>query len=202
MRKSCLLILLLLITGSTAMSAEQGEKISWEGFMFVVPEGWKVPHDEEQPRGKKKFKEKILFMTKDGSPLNRVEFRKRLFTAEFGNTRKRLTKGMMPQEMAEVIQNDFELDQSMKNLKVLENKPATVGGIPGFRLAFSFRDSGMLQYQCVYYGFQQEEMFYSVLFIAPKRHYFETNVGTFEEVVRNFKLETRTAPTWGAAAAN
>jgi hypothetical protein len=179
----------LIIAAHGAASAEEGETtISLEGFSFVLPDKWSVPK-EEQPRGRRKNKERIVLITRDGIPLNNVVFNKRLGTAEFDYTKRRLSPDMMPQEMAGVVLNDFELNKDMKNLRVIENKPSTIAGLPGFRLVFSYRREGTLQYQCVYYGFKKEDMYYNVLFAAPKRHYFNANAGTFEQIIKSLKLD-------------
>jgi hypothetical protein len=189
MKNAVILIALLMMPAvSIVMAAEQGRQISWEGFTLIVPERWNIPKDQ-QPEGRRDAKEKIVVMTKDGLLLDKIEFRKRLITAELGHTRKRMARGMMPQELAEAVQNDLELNQSLKNFKLIENRPATVNGSPGFRLVFSFRNNGTLQYQCVYYGFAKEDLFYSILFTAPKRHYFDANAGTFEQIIKSLKLD-------------
>lgn len=181
-------ILVLFILPSWSVAEPEGRKISSDGFNFVLPPRWTMPKDK-QPKGRRKVKEKIVVITKDGFLLNEIEFRKRLLTAEFGHTKKLLAAGMMPQEMAEVLLSDFELNQSMKNLKVIENKPATIAGVPGVRLVYSYRSNGTLQYQELLYGFQKDGMFYSILYSAPKRHYFDTNLQTFESIVKTVQLD-------------
>ena len=180
-------ILVILILPAWSVAEPEGRKVSNEGFNFVLPPRWTMPKDK-QPQGRKKAKERIVVITKDGFQLNEVEFRKRLLTTEFAHTKKLLAAGMMPQEMAEVVLSDFELNQSMKNLKIIENKPATIAGIPGVRLVYSYRSNGMLQYQELLYGFQKDGMFYSILYSAPKRHYFDTNLQTFESIVKTMTL--------------
>jgi len=191
MKKMVIVVLVFagIIAAHGAVFAADGETtVSLEGFSFVLPDNWSVPK-EEQPRGRRKNKEKIVLITRDGIPLNKVLFNKRMVAAEFDHTKRTLSPGMMPQEIAGVVLNDFELNEDMKNLRVIENKPATVAGIPGFRLAFSFRSQGTLQYQCVYYGFIKEDLFYSILFAAPKRHYFNANADTFEQIIKSLKLD-------------
>jgi hypothetical protein len=182
------LLALLILPALSVAEPMAGRKVSSEGFNFVLPPQWNMPKDK-QPTGRKKAKEKIVVITKDGFQLNVVEFRKRLLTTEFGYTKKLLAAGMMPQEMAEVVLSDFELNQSMKNLKIIENKPATIAGIPGIRLVYSYRSNGMLQYQDVLYGFQKDGKFYSILYSAPKRHYYDTNLQTFESLVKTMTLD-------------
>jgi hypothetical protein len=96
--------------------------------------------------------------------------------------------------MAEFILNDFELDTSMKNLIIHENKPVTLGGCPAFRLVFSYRKAGTLHYKCVLYGFQKNDMFYSVRYTAPLRHYFETYLRAFETIAASLTVTDDTRP--------
>ncbi len=204
MKKKVIAVLVFagIIAAHGAVFAADGETtVSLEGFSFVLPDKWSVPK-EEQLRGRRKNKEKIVLMTRDGIPLNKVVFKKRLITAEFDHTKKKLSPGMMPQEMAEVVLGDFELNQSMKNLKVIENKPATIAGTPGFRLVYSYRSNGLLEYQEVLYGFQKDGMFYSILYSAPKRHYFDTNLQAFESIVQSVTLDQQGGGQWNPGAAN
>lgn len=203
MKKTCSVLMFILLFAPGITANEKGKEVTREGFTFVLPERWTVPKKEEQQRGRRKAKEKIVSITKDGFLLDEVRFTKHLITAEFTHTKKQLKAGMMPQEMAEVVLNDFELNERMKNFKVVENKPAAIGGNPGFRLVYSYRMGGTLQYQCVYYGFQKNDMFYSIFYEAPKRHYFEINLPTFEEIVKSFKFEAPgSGPTGFGDSAN
>ncbi len=181
-------VLLMLLPVTPAFPADSGKKTTQEGFTFVLPPTWQFPK-EEQRQGRRKEKEKIVLLTKDGAALDQVEFRKRLVTAELVHTKKKMTPAMMPQELAEVLLNEFELNDGLKNFKLIENKPATVAGVPGFKLVFSYKSNGQLSYQCVYYGFRKDEMLYTVLYLAPKRHYYETNLGTFEQMVKSLTVQ-------------
>jgi hypothetical protein len=194
MKKTVLLVVLVTIAAyPLPVTAEEEESaVTRNGFRFILPKGWNIPK-ETQPKGRRKAKEKIMFMTKDGYLLNRVELSSRLLHAEFSHTKKVLAPGMMPQEMAQVVLNDFELNDAMKNFRLIENKPATVAGIPGFRLVFSYRSNGTLHYQTAYYGFQKDDRYYSIVYSAPKRHYYEINAGTFEAIVQQLKLDTGSA---------
>ncbi len=140
---------------------------------------------------RRKAKEKIVTITKDGLLLDKVEFKKHLVTVEFKHMEKDRAMGLLllPQEMAQAIINDFEINESMQNFNVLEDKPAAVTGLPGFRLVYAYRLDGTLQYQCIYYGFRKGDLFYSIRYSAPGRHYFDTNAGTFEQIVKSLTLE-------------
>jgi hypothetical protein len=191
------LFVIAVVPGGNAARADEGRKFSREGFTFVLPQRWNAPKDH-QPKGRKKAKEKIVVLTKDGLLLDKVEFRKRLIDAGFEHTDKELSAGMMPQETAGVVLNDFEMNEAMNNFLVIENKPATVAGVPGFRLVFRYKQNGTLQYQCVYYGFQKGDMYYSIWYSAPKRHYFDTNLETFEKIVKTVALGSEREKESGA----
>lgn len=155
-------------------------------FSFVLPGAWSMPK-ADQPKVKRAM-ERMSVATKDGVELETIVFCQRPVTAGFDHTKKTLAPGMRPHEMAEIVQGDLELDPNRKNFVVHENKPATVAGMPAFRLVFSYRDEGTLQYQCVYYGFQKGDLFYSIQFIAPRRHYFDAYLVAFEGIVKSIEV--------------
>lgn len=201
MKRYCIAALLLAMTvGSQTVHAAEGITVARGGFSFVLPAKWTMPKDE-QPKGRRRAEEKIVLITRDGIPLNNIEFKERLLSAAFEHTKKALTPAMLPQEMAGVVLNDFELNKDIKNFRMLENKPATVAGNPGFRIVFSYKREGTLQYRCVYYGFKEDDMFFSIMYSAPKRHYFEANLDAFEQIMKSLKLEEKKS-AWSPGTEN
>ncbi len=193
--KHCLLIFLLAvaIVGAGPVTAEEMQRIERDGFSFVLPRPWRIP-EEEQPEAQTKYREKIVLITKDGAELEQIELYTRTLPMWLSNANKSLNSDLRPHEMAEFILNDFELDTSMKNLIIHENKPVTLGGCPAFRLVFSYRKAGTLHYKCVQYGFQKNDMFYSVRYTAPLRHYFETYLRAFETIAASLTVTDDTRP--------
>ncbi|RNC67317.1 MAG: hypothetical protein ED859_15340 [Desulfuromonadales bacterium] len=144
-----------------------------------LPQGWM-----RQNTGKH------ILMTKDGVLLQVILIKRMDLTQEkqFQYTKKRVTGEMLPQEVAEVILDDFQSDTDNRNLQVEENVPATIGGNQGFKVRFSHGTELGLHYRKLCYGFLKDGWLYELLYSAPRRHYFDRDMDDFEKVVRSFRL--------------
>ncbi len=190
---------LVMLAGSTgAADVElEGKMAKKRPFSFFLPTKWWNPFIFGLPR-KRPRNEKELLFTKDGFALDAIQFRSRPINRPFDNTKKKLRQGMAPFEMAQVVIDDLELNRLMPGFKVLENKPVTVCGLPGFRIVYSYEDNGTLEYKSVYYGFQNQKTYYTIRYEAPAIHYFDTYLPTFEKMVRSASLIGRDAPEAGS----
>ncbi len=130
-----------------------------------------------------------LLITRDGLFLQYITIVERDVDSAFRYTKKKLRPGMMPQEAAEVVLDDLGLNTNVTNLEVKENRPAKVSGAPGFKAVFTYRDTDGLRYKTAYYGVLKGERFYGIRYTAPARHYFDTDLRTFESVVASFQLQ-------------
>lgn len=130
----------------------------------------------------------ILLVTRDGALLQNILVETIHVRDSLKFTKKKFAQGMLPQEQSEIILDNMTSNQDFRNLKVLENKPAKVAGIPGFRLLLSFEDEDGLAYRRIYYGFMEGEWFYGIRFTAPRRHYFDRDRKKFEKSVASLKL--------------
>lgn len=135
-----------------------------------------------------------LILTRDGLPLQTILVERVKTDADLSNTKKKLAKGMMPLEAAEVVLDNIASDRRFASFEVLDNRPATVAGQPGFRATFlqKTRDDS-LRVKTLYYGFLKGEVLYGFRYTAPARHYFDKDVGAFEKLLRSFKLTRRQA---------
>lgn len=134
--------------------------------------------------------DKHILMTKDGVLLQMIVV-KRLDISQdkqFLHTKKRVTGEMLPQEVAEVILDDYHSDTDNVDLQLEANAPATIDGNPGFMLRFSHGTSLGLHYRKLYYGFLKDGGLYTLLYAAPRRHYFDRDLADFEKVVKSFRL--------------
>ena len=188
MRTISFILFLLVITAVAVNAGEPSEEkqVRKGRFSFVLPKKWHAPwgKQEQTRRG-----ESAVLITKDGLMLDRIELRSRPINASFEYTKRVLQQGMQPFETAAVVVDDLQLNRTMKNLVIHENKPATPCGKPGFRIVFSYTDNGTLQYKSVYYGFQQNNTFYTILYEAPTVHYFDTYLAVFEKIAGTVVLE-------------
>lgn len=187
MKKALLLLVVLMTTGCGMWLRTESPYESTSLNMAVdLPSGWMRRNTGE-----------YLLITKDGTDLQKIVAKRMLVAAEkqFAWTKKRVNSDMLPQEVVEVILDDFQSDQDLLGVEVKENAPATVGGVPGFKTRFAFRTKGGLQYQCLYYGALSKGYLYSLFYLAPVRHYFARDLESFENLARSFKLLPPAAST-------
>lgn len=111
----------------------------------------------------------------------------------------RLASGMSPLHVAGAVLESRKNNKGIFNVEILETVPWEVAGTPGFRTVLDFHVSvppntpygrpvpfmqRMTPYRSICYGFMKGEWLYVIGYTAARRHYFERNRETFEEVVR------------------
>ena len=179
MRKLLPLLVCLVFVISCASAAKERslKKLPDSDFTVKLPKGWWKPE----------YTNKFL-ITKDGPFLQYVRIQKRPLDKSFQNTKKKIRKGMLPQEAAGIIIDELASDRYLMNLSIIENAPAMVDGHAGFKILFSYNDKKGAPFKTLYYGFISGNSLYNLRFNAAKRHYFDKDIETFEQIVDSFKL--------------
>ncbi len=151
---------------------------SGDRYEVELPEGWRrfMPYRDG------------VALTFDGLELQAVYLARIPFDKEAPNTKRKIAKGMLPQEVAEVVIDDFRSDRNRGNLEVIENSPTAVGGYAGFKLVYSYQASTNLRKRGVYYGVLVDQWYYFVYYQAPARYYFDRDLPTFEKIRSSFKI--------------
>ncbi len=178
--KKVVLLLVLLLTGCALWVRTESPYVSDTLHISAdLPAGWMRQNTSN-----------FLVITKDGVLLQKIVANRMEIAREkqFASTKKRVSAGMLPQEVAEVVLDDLQSDQDLLGFEVEENSPATVGGVPGFKTRFSYKTKEGLKYRCVYYGALSGGYLYSLCYVAVARHYFARDLETFENMVRTFRL--------------
>jgi hypothetical protein len=175
MRNWILVFLLFFLTGCVVWQATGGP-FDGKDYLLDLPKGWMASTDPEN-----------LIITRDGQVLQKIYVHISDITKEQKDAKKKLEKGMLPQEASEVILDLMRTDQSLGQFTIVENVPAQIGGKEGFRLVYTYLQ-GKVLYKTVYYGMLQGDQFYRVSYAAPVRYYFDKDVAAFEEIVKSLKL--------------
>lgn len=158
----------------------EGNYVSRENFFEVdLPAGWKRAY----------FTREGLTLTRDGVPLQVVQIVRTPPDKELPFTNRRLEKGMLPQEIAEITIDSIRSNRNFSNVQVFDNEVATVGGYPGFKISFSFQTKESLKKQVIYYGVVADKSFYRILLEAPARHYFPRALSDLEFIRQTFKIK-------------
>jgi hypothetical protein len=183
MKKTIATIVLLLFAGcAPARPWVRAEKLyanPSQGFSVELPDNW-------MRAGRVEY----LIATRDGFPLQSIFIRRFDINKEpLKNTKKALQKDMLPQEVAEVVLDDTISASSFSDVKMEENMPMMLSGVPGFKLVFTFKNGSGLNMKSIICGCLKDESLLVVRYSAPVRHYFDSDLGTFEKVLRSFKTE-------------
>lgn len=129
-----------------------------------------------------------LLLTRDGIWLENIVVSRRKIDKELPYTKKKFVKGMLPEEIAQIIWDDLQANNKIGNLELIENKPIEISGMDGFRLIYSFTTEDGLKKKCIHYGFGYEDWVYEISFTAAEWHYFSKELDAFNETVDSFKF--------------
>ncbi len=171
-----LLIFLFVISGCASMAQERSLKnLPDDDFSVEIPEGWWKPNHINK-----------YLITKDGAFLQYVLIQQRPIDLPYSHTKKKLNKGMLPQEAAGIIIDEIASDRRISNFNVIENAPAIIDGHEGFKILFTYKDKNGSTFKTLYYGFIRGGSFFNLRYNAAMRHYFEKDIADFEKILGSF----------------
>ena len=178
-----LLICLFLVFGCASAAKEQSlKKLPEADFTIDIPPGW------WKPQSINKF-----LITKDGPFLQYVLIQQRPLDKSFRHTKKKIKRGMLPEEAAGIIIDELASDSYLMNFRVISNAPATVDGQAGFKILFTYRDKKGSPFKTLYYGFVSGNTFYNLRYCAAERHYYDKDLAAFEQILNSFKLNGKSS---------
>jgi len=181
-RAALLLITVLATTGCVTLPwvpTDSPYVSTSDHYSVDLPQGWMRWTQDENQR---------LVVTRDGALLQLITVERFPVDQPLKHTKKKLSRGMMPQEAAEVLLDNFSSNKDISAVEVKDNRPMTIAGKPGFTLSFTYKTKDELKVKVVYCGVIDGTSFYGLRYSAPQRYYFDKDVKTFETVVRSFKI--------------
>lgn len=128
-----------------------------------------------------------IMISYDGPGLQKIEAYRLEHDKAFEKIKKVSKESMLPSELAELTLAEIKADEELKNIEVIENRPATIGGKSGFCLHTREKNEKGLRIDRVTYAFADKKGFYMLVYEAPKLNYFDKSVNDFEIVVKSFK---------------
>ena len=174
----CFMLMLFLGGCATWMIVGGNYENSTQNFKTQFPKGWR----------KYNLSKGAVLITRDGFRLQLIRISRTLIKAELKHTERKFRRGMLPQEVAEIVIQNFRSNPNIMNQEVLANNPAKIGGYPGFNIVVLFQTKKGLTKQSSVYGFLSGGSYYEILYEAPKRYYFTKYEPDFEKVKETFKL--------------
>lgn len=177
-----ILLLSVFLAGCALWTKVETSQVAADDNSFTVdlPVGWM----------RAGFVRDGIRITRDGMGLENIGIAKYAYDKAFKKIEKKITDGMLPSEISELAIAEIKTVSGLTNLVVVDNKPVTIEGSPGFRLHLNFKTERGLQYERVIYGFTHDKALYVMDYQAPSLHYFPQHIKTFERVVDSFRLKT------------
>ena len=144
----------------------------------VTPEGW-VP--EYNAGGQ-------LIVSRDGYLVQMILVGARSNLDAFPAIKKGAAAGMLPSEVAELHIANMKAAGG-EQLEVLENDPAPIADVSGYRLVLRHFDDRGLELRRVVYGAVDEKYFYRLIYEAPTLYFFDRDLTQFETLVKSFQRQ-------------
>jgi len=180
MRRLATVILLVLVTGCAPwVKTESPLTSSVQEFSVDPPQGWM-----------RRNTDKVFLITREGIALQNVIITRTKVSDEkpFRYTQRRVTAGMLPQEIAEVVIDDFQSDADNPFESVEENAPVQVAGKPGCQVRLTYSTKDGLKYRCQIHAFLVDDWFYRITYTAPARYYFDKDLPAVQGMVQSLRL--------------
>jgi hypothetical protein len=149
-------------------------------YSVELPVGWARLHLGRS--------ENDVFITYDGPGIERIEIAKRENKDAFPKIKKAANENMLAFELAELMVAELKTTEALDNLEVVQNSPAMISGIPGFKLELNGKNHKGVEFGLLVYGVAGKNGFYTLTYQAPRLHYFQKYSGVFEQTVASFKL--------------
>jgi hypothetical protein len=174
-----LFIVCLMLAGCATWVDVGGQyEMSSQNFSIDLPEGWRrynLISDQ-------------LIITKEGVGLQKVIIKRTAIDEKLPFAQKKISADMLPQEVAEIVIDNFRSNPDIANAVVVANGPSEISGQPGFKLVVTFQTKEGLNKKGVFYGLLAGDKFYQIVYAAPQRYYFDKDLQAFEATVSSFKL--------------
>ena len=155
------------------------------GVTVDIPEGWSRLGNSKDIR-----------LTKDGFLMNFVQISRTPYGEKYENTELTIQPGMSELDASQIVLEAMQTDQDRSNLIILDNRPATVAGSPGFRLEVTYKDADNLTVHEYLYVVLTPGSYLVAIARGPDRHYAEIMAGDFEKLVASIRIDPP-APSTG-----
>jgi len=127
-----------------------------------------------------------LVASRDGYFVQTIFVAARTNPDAFPAIKKGADPGMLPSQLAELHIANLKAS-SGERLEVVENEPAEVGDLTGYRLQLRSFDGRGLEFRTIVYGAADEHYFYRLAYNAPVLYFFDRDLPAFEAMVKTFQ---------------
>jgi PBP1b-binding outer membrane lipoprotein LpoB len=128
-------------------------------------------------------------LTKDGLLLQQITI-KRFELDEVLSNKKKISKDILPHELAELLIEDIKARNSMKAFKMISNEPDIIAQQDGINLIFEQKDdfNNVIRKNASYFIY--DEKLYMIIYIAPVQHYYKKDLHKFQAIKKSIKIQS------------
>jgi hypothetical protein len=177
MRKLIFVFLLLATVCGCGGQLGGSSESDLRNFSIAVPEGWRKLNSSE-----------YLMITREGAFSQYILVQQRRVGKPFKHTEKKLNKYMLPQQAAEVIMDEISSDSRVLKFHLSECVRTRVNQYNGFRIVYTYKEKGGLNFMTFFYGFLEGDWFYCLRYNVDVKKYTDEDIETFEKVLSSFKI--------------
>jgi len=193
-----LLLLVFVITGCTpppywTYTDDTNKEVKSKSFQMTVPKGWERTtnpvtyeylnlDDKNVP-----ILLESMTLTRDGTGIQAITITRHYPETAFPTIKKKSRATMLPVDAADLYVSELRKRSGLEQLKVLENKPASVDNKQAFKLVMQFKNDDGLRIRIISYGFVDKTGFYTISYHAPYLYYYKRDYEAFKTVVSSFK---------------
>lgn len=105
----------------------------------------------------------------------------------FLHTHQLLSADAEPAELSKALVIDFQADRAHDDFELMENGPATIGGVRGCRVTFSYQTPERLRLVQRVYACARRGELWLFRYRAPTG-FFEQDEATFDSLVKSFRF--------------
>jgi len=172
----CGLLFLAIACGCGGHLGDSSESNSRK-FSIVIPEGWRKLNSPE-----------YLMITREGAFSQYILVQQRHVDKPFKHTENKLNRYMLPQQAADVIMDEIRSDSRVLNFHLSEYVRTRVNEYNGFRIVYTYKEKGGLNFLTVYYGVLEGDWFYCLRYSVEVKKYTDEDIETFEKVLDSFRI--------------
>lgn len=196
-RIAALIVLAVLASGCQqaywTMTDDLNSVVKTKSFKFTAPEGWvrmsqPGTWDRIEVDGQiQNLMLETVTTTRDGTRLQAITVTRHYPDTAFPYLKKKSSANMLPPEAADLYVSELRKASGLERLKVISNKPATVGGKQAFRLEMEYKNDDGLRIRILSFGFVDKTGFYTINYRAPYLYYYDRDYKQFISLVHSFK---------------
>ena len=128
-----------------------------------------------------------VMVTRDGPPIQYLEVLRWPFAKAFEKTEKKPPAGVLPQELAGLVEAELRAHERYANMRIISIAPARIDLKPAFRMHVSYRTDRGAEFERVLVGAADGERLLLLSYNALKLHYFARDLPVFEKAVASYR---------------